>query len=346
VNVTLVHANGTVTAGTFTYVGATKVAQVVTLTSGANSALVGEADRTLSATVKIGADAAVASLTFSSSTPLVCTVVGTKLKFVTYGTCSVKATQAGSEWAAEGSATASISVRKPQTVTINNLSAPEKLASVEGVFLYANSTSGGVLTYTSSTPTVCNKGTFGAGHVLNIKPGTCTFVVAQAGDATWAPASATITYTVGAAGTAAIVDPGNVTAPVTLPNVGTKVNVLSEVVYWDKAKGELNVRSRGIWVGPITETATFKVGNTNYTCTQNYGVLKAVTDATANQVKGFAALNLCTGTSASDKAALAALKGLKASIIVKIVVVRDLRNPSNYTVKGQNTSRTIYVSVG
>jgi len=348
VNVTLVHAGGTVAAGTFTYVGATKVAQAVTLSSGAATAVVGDADRTLSATVKIGADAAVASLTFSSSTPLVCTVVGTKLKFVAFGTCTVKATQAGSAWAAEGTATANIVVKKPQTVTVNNLSAPEKLASVEGVFLYASSTSGGALTYTSSTPTVCNKGTYGGGHVLNIKPGTCTFVVAQAGDATWAPASATITYTVGAAGTTAIVDPGNVTAPVTVPDGGEakKINVLSEVVFWDKANGALNVRSRGIWVGPITETATFKVGNTNYTCTQSYGVLKGITDATANQVKGFASRNLCSGTSVSDKAALAALKGLKSPITVKVVVVRDLRNPANYNQKGQNTSRTVYLSIG
>jgi hypothetical protein len=349
VNVTLVYSAGTVAAGTFTYVGASKLAQVVTLTSGASTALVGDADRTLSATVKIGANAATASLSYSSSTPLVCTVVGAKLHFVANGTCTVKATQASSGWAAEGSATANITVKKPQTVTVTAPSAAEKLTGVEGIFLYASSTSGGALTYTFSTPTVCNKGTYVANHVLNLKAGTCTIQVAQAGDASRAAASATVTYTVSAAGAnpAALVDAGNASSPVTLPNTGTKVNVLSEVLSWTKSSGTLTISSRGIWVGPITATATFKVGTTNYTCSQSYGTLKGLTDATATQVKGFPSLKgLCAGTSSTDKAALAALKALKTSVVVKIVVVRDLRNPANYATKGQNTTRSIYVSVG
>lgn len=429
--ITLVHAGGNVTAGSYKYLGASKLAQTVTLNAGANTAVVGATARTLSATVAITGETATPSLTYSSNTPAICSVSGTTLTFVAKGSCVVKAVQAASAWAAEGTTTATITVagkaqtvtvtapttaqkiigtsfqlvassstglaltyasnnpanctvsatglvknlvattcvitvtqagtatwaaasaqanytvtKKAQTVTVATPSAGEKLASVEGIFLYGSSTSGGALTYSFSTPTVCNKGTFVANHVLNIKAGTCTIVISQAGDATWAPASTTLTYTVGAAGTTAIVDAGNVGSPVALLNNGTKVNVLSEVVYWNKSLGELNVRSRGVWVGPITATATFKIGTTDYTCKVSYGVLKGVTDSTANQVKGFSAPNMCAGTTTTDKAALAALKKLTSPITVKIVVVRDLRNPANYTLKGQNTTRTIYVTIG
>jgi hypothetical protein len=345
VTITLVHASGSVTAGTYAYVGATKVAQKVVLNAGAATAKIGDADRTLTSSVTMVGHTAVAAVVYTSTTTAVCTVTAGKLKFVAAGTCTVKATQPGSGWAAEGVATYSIAVRKAQTVTINALTAAEKLVSVEGVYLYANATSGLGLTYTFSTPTVCAKGTFVVNHVINLKAGTCTIVVSQAGDTTWAAASATITYTVGAAGTATIVDPGNVASPVTLPINGTKVNVLSEVVSWNKTTGALNVSSRGIWVGPITATATFKIGTTDYTCKVTYGTQKGVTDATAKQVKGFPAANLCSGTSATDKAALAALKKVTAPVTVKIVVVRDLRNPASYNTKGQTTTRSIYVII-
>ncbi|MFM5903611.1 MAG: IPT/TIG domain-containing protein [Microbacteriaceae bacterium] len=429
-SITLVYSAGTVTAGSYKYLGATKLAQAVTLNAGATTANIGDTARTLSATVAITGETATPSLTFSSTTTSICTVAGTTLNFVAKGTCTVKAVQAASAWAAEGVATATITVagkvqtvtitapttaekiigtsyqlkatsssglalayasnnasncsvsstgsvknlvattcvitvsqagngtwaaasaqvtytvtKKVQTVTVAAPSAPEKLVSVEGVFLYGSATSGGALTYSFSTPTICNKGTYVANHVLNIKAGTCTIVVSQAGNATWAASSTTVTYTVGAAGSTAIVDAGNVASPVTLLNNGTKANVLSEVVFWNKTTGALNVSSRGVWVGPITATATFKIGSTNYTCQVSYGTQKAVTDATANQVKGFPAANLCGGTSVSDKAALAALKKITAPVTVKVVIVRDLRSPANYNTKGQNTTRTIYFTI-
>ena len=127
-------------------------------------------------------------------------------------------------------------------------------------------------------------------------------------------------------------------------NNGTKTNVLSEVVSWKKSTGALTVSSRGVWVGPITATATFTVSGKKYTCTLNYGTLKA---AAATSVKGFPATTaLCAGKSTSDKAALAALKKIAAPVTVKIVVVRDLRDPAKYTVKGQKVTRAVYVTIG
>jgi hypothetical protein len=125
---------------------------------------------------------------------------------------------------------------------------------------------------------------------------------------------------------------------------GAKTNVLSEVVSWKKSTGSLTIASKSVWVGPITATATFKVGSKSYTCSLKYGTLKA---AAATSVKGFpAGTALCGGKSSGDKAALAALKKIAASVVVKIVVVRELRNPAKYATKGQKVTRAIYVTIG
>jgi hypothetical protein len=289
---------------------------------------------------------AVASLTYSSTTAAVCTVTGNKLKFVAKGTCSVKATQAGSSWTAEGVATKDITVTGPdaQTITVKAPSTGEKLVGLDGYFIYPSTNSGLPLSIRFDTPTVCKKGTFTANHVINVKTGTCKITVLGAGNAQWMAGSTVLTYTVGKAGTTAITDAGNASAPVVLNNSGTKTNVLSEVVSWKKSTGALTVSSRGVWVGPIAATATFKIGSKSYSCTVNYGTLKA---AAATSVKGFPATTaLCGGKSTSDKAALAALKKIAAPVTVKIVVVRDLRDPAKYTVKGQKVTRAIYVTIG
>lgn len=346
VAITIESANGNGAGGNFTYVGATKVAQTVTLDAGANTATVGDADRTLSATVAMTGYTAVPSLTYSSTTASVCTVTGTKLKFVNKGTCSVKATQAGSSWTAEGVATKDITVAGPdsQTITIKAPSAGEKLIGPDGFFVYPSTNSGQPLSIRFDTPSVCKKGTFAANHVINVKTGTCKVTVSAAGNAQWAAGSSTLTYTVGKAGTTAITDAGNVNAPVILNGNGTKTNVLSEVVSWKKSTGALTVSSRGVWVGPITATATFKIGSKSYTCSLKYGTLKA---ASATSVKGFPATSaLCGGSSSTDKAALAALKKITEPVVVKIVVVRELRDPAKYATKGQKVTRAVYVTIG
>ena len=346
VAITIESANGNAAAGNFTYVGANKVAQTVTLDAGANTATVGDADRTLSATVSMVGYTAVASLTYSSTTASVCTVTGNKLKFVAKGTCSVKATQAGSSWTAEGVATKDITVAGPdaQTITIKAPSTGEKMIGPDGFFIYPSTNSGQPLSIRFDTPSVCKKGTYGATHVVNVKTGACKITVLASGNAQWLASTATLNYTVAKAGTTKITDAGNVDAPVILNGNGAKTNVLSEVVSWNKSTGSLTIASKSVWVGPITATATIKVGAKSYSCTVKYGTLKA---ASATSVKTIASpAALCSGKTASEKAALAALKSLSEPMVVKIVVVRDLRNPAKYTAKGQSIARAIYVTVG
>ncbi|MEY4503098.1 MAG: hypothetical protein RLZZ576_352 [Actinomycetota bacterium] len=349
VAITIESANGNGAGGNFTYVGANKVAQTVTLDAGANTAAVGDADRTLSATVAMTGYTAVASLTYSSTTASVCTVTGNKLKFVGKGTCSVKATQAGSSWTAEGVATKDITVTGPdaQTVSIKTPGSGIKAISPEGYFAYVSSSSGLPVTLTFNTPSTCKKGTFGANHIINVKVGTCTITATQAGSADWSPASKVYTYVVTKESTTKINDFGNVDAPVALSNNGSKTNVLSEIVSWKKSTGALTIASRGVWVGPITATATFKVGAKSYSCKVSYGTLKGVSASSAKSVKTFSSSSaLCAGKTTADKAALAALKKVSTPTQVKIVVVRDLRNPTKYTTKGQGTTRAVYVTIG
>jgi hypothetical protein len=72
-----------------------------------------------------------------------------------------------------------------------------------------------------------------------------------------------------------------------------------------------------------------------------------VSASSAKSVKTFSSsAALCSGKTASEKAALAALKSLSEPMVVKIVVVRDLRNPTKYTTKGQGTTRAVYVTIG
>jgi hypothetical protein len=349
VAITIESANGNGAGGNFTYVGANKVAQTVTLDAGANTAAVGDADRTLSATVAMTGYTAVASLTYSSTTAAVCTVTGNKLKFVGKGTCSVKATQAGSSWTAEGVATKDITVTGPdaQTVSIKTPGSGIKAISPEGYFAYVSSSSGLPVTLTFNTPSTCKKGTFGTNHIINIKVGTCKITATQAGSADWSPASKVYTYVVTKESTTKINDFGNVGSPVALNNKGVKTNVLSEIVSWKKSTGALTIASRGVWVGPITATATFKVGAKSYSCKVSYGTLKGVSASSAKSVKTFSSSSaLCAGKTTADKAALAALKKVSTPTQVKIVVVRDLRNPTKYTTKGQGTTRAVYVTIG
>ena len=349
VNIVLAYSAGTVTAGSFEYVGATKVAQVVNLNSGSALATVGDADRTLSATVSMTGYTAVASLTYSSTTPAVCTVSGTTLKFVAKGTCSVKATQAASVWAAEGVATASIAVDGPddQTITVRTVLVGEKQINPDGIFIYGKASSGLEVKLVFNTPSVCKKGTYSDFHVVNLKTGACKITIVQEGNADWAPASKQVTYTVTPAGTKKFVDPGNVGAPVALGSAGSKTNVLSEVVAFKKSTGALSITSKGVWVGPVVATATFKIGAKSYSCTLKYGTLKAVSAKLANTQKTFAASTaFCGGTKAADKAVIAALKKITEPVNVKITVWRDLHNPVKYATRGTQIERAIYVTIG
>ncbi|MGA8270741.1 MAG: hypothetical protein WB919_04220 [Candidatus Sulfotelmatobacter sp.] len=134
---------------------------------------------TLSATSTSGL-----SVTFSSTTPGVCTVSGTTVTLLTSGTCTIDANQAGnSTYAAAAMVPQSFTVNgQAQTITFAN---PGTQTVGTPITLYATSTSGLTVTFSSTTPAVCTVSGTTATFLL---AGTCTIDANQAGNSVYAPA--------------------------------------------------------------------------------------------------------------------------------------------------------------
>jgi hypothetical protein len=144
----------------------------------------GEAPFTVSATASSGL-----TVSFASTTPLVCTVSDTTVTLVAAGTCTIEASQAGNaDYTAATTVSRSFKVNKEaQTITFT---APQATSlSAKKVSLSATASSGLTVSFASTTSTVC---TVSDTTVTLVKAGTCAIEATQAGSADYA-AAATIT---------------------------------------------------------------------------------------------------------------------------------------------------------
>lgn len=126
-------------------------------------------------------------VTFTTSTPSVCSVSGSTVSFATTGTCTVLADQAG----ATGYAPAT---QVPQNVTVSKgaqsitiTSTPPSPAAPNGTYavLATGGASGNALAYSSQTPSICTT----AGNVVTfVLPGTCIVAVDQGGNGNYTAA--------------------------------------------------------------------------------------------------------------------------------------------------------------
>ncbi len=133
------------------------------------------------------------AVTFSSSTPSVCTMDGANLVTVKAGECSVTASQAGdSTYMATSQQqlfnvlkhTQSVSFASPGFQSITKIPAP----------LVATSESGQPVSFSSDTPDVCTA----SGTTLTlVSKGTCSITATQAGNDTYAAGSAKAVFVVG-----------------------------------------------------------------------------------------------------------------------------------------------------
>jgi hypothetical protein len=146
---------------------------------------------TLSATASSGL-----TVGFASSTASVCTVSGTTVSFVTAGTCTIVASQAGnSAFAAAANVTQNISV-SGETQTINFPAIATQTAGTT-LNLSAAASSGLTVAFASSTTSVC---TVSGTTASFAGAGTCTIVASQTGNSTYAAAaSVSQSFTVNAA---------------------------------------------------------------------------------------------------------------------------------------------------
>ncbi len=161
---------------------------------GASSSRVGPlAPRTLAqspVTVKATASSGL-TVTFSTTTPRVCTSAGTngaKITFRKAATCVVEASQAGNaDYSPAPSISDRITVSKAgQTIKFKPL-ANQRL-SQSPVTVHATASSRLTVTFTTITPVVCtSRGTNGLKITL-LKAGTCVVVAHQRGNATYSAA--------------------------------------------------------------------------------------------------------------------------------------------------------------
>ncbi len=123
------------------------------------------------------------TVTYTSTTPSVCTVTsGGTVDVLTPGTCTISADQAGGAtggvtYVAATSVTQSFTVRTPQTITFATLSDIDQDAAA--FTLAATADSGLTVSYSTTTPLVCT--VTSAGEVTILTYGTCSIVADQVG---------------------------------------------------------------------------------------------------------------------------------------------------------------------
>ena len=139
-----------------------------------------DADFVVTATASSGL-----SVTFTSSTPSVCTVTGVTVDLGAAGTCTLVAAQAGGTnsgifYAAAPTVTRSFLSKGSQTITFGALADKDPTA---GSFAVSATSSAGLsVTYTTASAGICS--VTSGGTVTIIGPGTCTISANQAGGAT------------------------------------------------------------------------------------------------------------------------------------------------------------------
>jgi hypothetical protein len=179
-------------SGDATYAAATQVtkaisivakkAQSITFTAPPTSLIVGQSYNPLTASSTSGL-----AVTFSSLTLTTCTVSGnTVTATTTTGTCTVAANQSGNAtYAAATQVTKNITISKA-TQTITSFTAPASLAKAASGTLTGAASSWLVVTFTSTTTTICTVN--GTTVTATSTAGTCTVAADQSGNATYAAA--------------------------------------------------------------------------------------------------------------------------------------------------------------
>ena len=175
-------------AGNINYTAAVSVTQNVVIGQAAQSIAFGAAPSLVAggtATVSATGGASGNAVTFSTSTPTLCSVTGNTVRGIAIGTCAIVANQAGtSNYSAATAVTQNIVVGQgSQTITFGT--APGVAVGGTGV-VSATSSAGLAITLTSTTTSIC---TISGNTVTGIHAGTCIIAANQAGDANYTAAA-------------------------------------------------------------------------------------------------------------------------------------------------------------
>jgi hypothetical protein len=342
-------SGATVAAGTITYVGADKLAQTISNTTAVTDALVGDADRTIAAGVTTLVQAANPVLTPTATPATVCTVVANKVHFVGSGVCTVTAASAANSYLAAGTTvTKTITVRKPDTITVT-MGDIQTDDSVDGFQVPAAATSARTIVYAidPSSSTVCRYDAT-SGAVIGSKTrgsgnNTCKVNLTIAQDATWSAASTQQVLTISN-------EPETGTAPSAPKNITNSITN-APVTYkymqyiWNRTTGSISMKINSTWIGPNTVKISWSQGGTNYTCTSaKFGTTAKVAAALVNATKTFTSANFCAAATAATKTAL---KNIAADTVVKVELTRELHFPATYALRAAAFKpAAIYITLG
>lgn len=126
------------------------------------------------------------AITYTSTTSSICTVSGSTVTLVAAGTCSITANQAGNgTYSAAPAVTQTFSISKAaQSITFAAL--PSKTLGAVPFAVSATASSGLVVSFTSTTPSIC---TVSGSAVTLVATGSCTIATNQIGSANYNAAS-------------------------------------------------------------------------------------------------------------------------------------------------------------
>jgi uncharacterized repeat protein (TIGR01451 family) len=187
---------------------------------------------TVSATASSGL-----TVSFASTTSSVCTVSGSSVTFVTVGTCTIQATQAGNAvYSSAAPVNQSFTVTQgSQTITFGALS--NQALGTAPFPVSATASSGLTVSFASTTSSVC---TVSGSSVTFVAIGTCTIQATQAGNAVYfaaTPVNQSFTVTAGLAspGTGSLSFPNTIVGQssaartVTLQNSGNTALTIASI---------------------------------------------------------------------------------------------------------------------
>ena len=175
--------------GNVNYIAATPVnqsfqviqgSQVITFNSLPNLPF-GAAPFMVSATVSSGL-----AVSFSATTPSVCTVTATTVTLVSIGQCTIQATQNGNaDWLPATPVNQSFQITQgSQSITFNSL--PNQVFGAPPFAVNATASSGLTVSFASNTSVVC---AVSGSTVTVLAAGQCTIQASQNGNSNWLPAT-------------------------------------------------------------------------------------------------------------------------------------------------------------
>ena len=156
-----------------------------------------------------------------------CGLAGSELRYLAVGSCTVRATSGGDDVWAPAETVQTIEVRMADPMTLGLATATATFGDPP-VGVSWSSASGLPVGITAGPSAVCS---YGDGAVTLVGPGTCTVTASTAGDATWAPESASASISVARAitinGGATATRRTSVTLSLSWPSWATSAQVAS-----------------------------------------------------------------------------------------------------------------------